>query len=297
MPSVLAIRDLRRRLRRAVPRPLDHAMLPQVLALDPLAVVRLLRAIAAPIYAPLRGPWTIASLVQQGGAALARRALDVPTVDAAGTAPMRKLWLHSLATAQGARAIAAESGLFDPDEAYLLGLLHHLKQWASLLANRATGELRPYPFALDVRHWQLPAALTAKLEATHDPESDQESTAGLAPLLENAALLAELAGFEAPLGMPAELRLRQLEGIDRAQWIAAQRLRRQVEQSLAALGLDLALPEPDPVAEGNSSEPSLEHLTTQRLPGTPDVVLSLLGCTRWTSYHSILTAEIGRAHV
>lgn len=295
LPSVLAIRDLRRRFRRATTRPLDHAMIQQLLALDPLAVVRLLRATAAPVYAPLPGPWTIGALVQACGSALARRALDVPVVDVTGTAAVRKLWLHSLATAQAARAIARDAGLLDPEEAYLLGLLHDLPQWLHVLSLRQTGAPPDGSLSDWLRHWQLPAPLTARLLAAHAAAGLHDAPAGTAPLLESAALLAELAGFDPPHGIPAEERLLQLEGVDRAQWIAAQRLRRDVEQTLAAIGLDLALPEPDQEIGSAEFVPALDCLTAQPLPGTPDVVLSLLGCTRWTSYHSILTAGTAAA--
>src|SRR5690242_19534090 len=77
LPSVLAIRDLRQRARRAVLDG-DRQIVQRLLELDPLAVRRCLRAASAPISRIPLDTWSVANLCSALGTSLTRRALDVP---------------------------------------------------------------------------------------------------------------------------------------------------------------------------------------------------------------------------
>src|SRR5690606_17201396 len=66
------------------------------------------------------------------------------------TSPARDLWMHSLAVAAGARAIAEAAALADVEEVFLAGLLHDIgfivqlqyrpEGFAALLRLRSAGE-------------------------------------------------------------------------------------------------------------------------------------------------------------
>src|SRR5689334_13900401 len=138
LPSVLAIRDLRQRARRAVLDG-DRQIVQRLLELDPLAVLRCLRAASAPISRIPLDTWSVANLCSALGTSLTRRALDVPMQDLSGTGPIRQLWLHAIATGMAARTLAGSTRQTDPEAAYLLGLLHDLPEWLHFLGLRQGG--------------------------------------------------------------------------------------------------------------------------------------------------------------
>ena len=77
MASVLAIRDLQRRLWRVLREmPVGQDELVRILQLDPLAVVRGLRAASAPVFGTNVPNWSVRRIVQTLGPALSRRLLD-----------------------------------------------------------------------------------------------------------------------------------------------------------------------------------------------------------------------------
>ncbi len=290
MPSVLAIRDLRRRLRRSLGnRPLAQDTLVQILMLDPLAVLRGLRAATAPVFGASAGPWTVTRLVQTLGAAQSRRLLDTPVVGVAGTTPIRRMWLHSIATACAARELAAKSGLLDPEAAYLLGLLHDLPTWLQLIARHQHGGPSVGAPAEWMAHWQLPAELSDLLLASS--AINQPPNSPTAGLLLAAELLAELADFQHPnLTGDSGAALAAAEKDD---LIAAQRLRREVETTLRDTALDFAMPDFDVECGSSASEDDSYLFGAKRLGNLDEVVLSLLSCTRATSYRAIVTAMLG----
>lgn len=291
LPSVLAIRDLRRRLGRELRgRSVDQEEVVRILQLDPLAVVRGLRAAAAPIFGAPASGWSVRSMAERLGPALSRRLLKSPTLGVAGTTSLRRLWLHAIATGLAAQELAAQTGIVDPEQAYLLGLLHDLPMWLDLVdaagANAAVGAARQ---SIDwISHWQLPTDLVALIEARRQAPGHPfiERPSDTTALVFAAELLAELADFGHPDDdLESEAAGAVLAAADKSDLVAAQKLRRQVEATLRTFGLDPTLPDVDPDDE---QEP---RLNAGRQHGElHDVVLSVLGCTRSESYRGIVTA-------
>jgi diguanylate cyclase (GGDEF)-like protein len=289
LPSLLAIRDLRRRLGRELRgRSVSQEEVVRILQLDPLAVVRGLRAASAPIFGPPLNGWSVRSMASRLGPALSRRLLKTPTFGVAGTTALRRLWLHAIATALAAQELANQTGLIDPEEAYLLGLLHDLPMWLALVdeqSPKSSRTIRPQDW---ISHWQLPANLVALFEARGAPpgHASVERPTDATALVFAAELLAELADFGHPDDdLEPDAAGAVLAAADKSDLVAAQKLRRQVESSLRAFGLDPTLPDVD------TDEDHELRLHSGRQHGElHDVVLSVLGCTRSESYRGIVTA-------
>jgi diguanylate cyclase (GGDEF)-like protein len=288
IPSVLAIRDLRRRLRRRLGKnSVSDEDLIGILQLDPLAALRGLRCATAPIFGDQQAAWSIRSLVQVLGPALSRRLIDTPTLGVAGTKPLRRLWLHSIATACAARDLAQQSGLMPPDEAYLLGLLHDLHLWLRLVGQHQCGEPATGTAADWLRHWRLPAIF----EEVQSDRSEGAANAARSPaatLVAAAELLAELADFHHP-----DLRRDPLAAVaaaDKESLVAAQRLRREVETVLNGLALDLDFPDFDAEFQRVLEEDDSSMFGVRRHGNLDEVVSNVLACARSDSYRGIITA-------
>jgi diguanylate cyclase (GGDEF)-like protein len=298
LPSVLAIRDLRRRIRRASAGPMSHAQALTLLRLDPPAVLRTMRAAAAPIYSPQRDYWSIDAIGAALGPSLTRRAIDVPAIDVTGTGPLRRLWLHSVATARAAEMLATSTGILPPDEAYVLGLLHDLPLWLEYVGRRHDGAPPPGGASKWVRHWGLPGRLAELLEgvaATHSSASPVLLPTSPASLICAAELLAELADFTHPQEGDPRTNEQLLETVGREDFLAAQRLRRDVEQDLRGVGLDLVMPEPEADLERAELQEDLDLQTGRTRAATIEIVLSVLGCSKSSSYRGIITAATAAA--
>ena len=291
MPSVLAIRDLRRALRRRVRnRGISDDELVPLLHLDPLAVLRGLRAATAPVFGSRPERWTIYGMSQVLGMSLTRRLFDTPPRSVAGTTPVRRLWLHSIATACAASELATASGLCDPAEAYLHGLLHDLPQWLSLIGRYQHGASSSTSSAQWVTQWHLPASLAETL-------ADRDAAGGDAPtqrspistLVHAAELLAELADFPHP-DHGSEATALCLAAANKANLVAAKRLRREVENSLGAFSLDLRLPDFEAELEGAGEEDSGPLFRTPQHGTVDEIVLGILNCAESRSYRGIVTA-------
>lgn len=293
MPSVLAIRDLRRRLRhRFQGQAIGPEQLATLLRLDPLAWLRGWRAAAAPIYGATALQPTSAALVQHLGPTLGRRLFDVAAVDVAGTSPIRRLWLHAIATACAARNLAAASGLLAPEAAYCLGLLHDLPQWLDLLHRRQAGAAPSQDAAQWAGHWLLPPdwipVLTNRAAAL-----DRDCLSTATTLVTAAELLAELADFGHPHADPAAAAT--LAAVGKEELMQARELRREVEAELRSVGLDFALPEFD-ATQVDASELGEGGLFSASNRGSlEEVVGNLLGCSRSESYRGLVTAITGAA--
>lgn len=295
MPSVLAIRDLRRRIRRTrvgiAPGPeVARAML----AIDPPAVLRGLRAALAPAYGLQRDAWTVADLMEALGPSLTSHLLDVPPADVTGTGPIRQLWLHSVATAHAARMLAVTVGILDPEEAYLIGLLHDLPLWLNYLGLRHRGAPPPGSSQEWLRHWNLPRRLAGVIELTaaHQRDTQIPTPVDAATLVSAAELIAEVAEFGHPDG---QLNRSILGVLGKEEFLAAQRLRREVKQTLDAFGLDLTVPEPDLDLERHDPDEDLSLFAHRSDGDIHDIVLSVLGCSKAPSYRSITTATTSAA--
>ncbi|HLQ37407.1 MAG TPA: diguanylate cyclase [Planctomycetota bacterium] len=295
LPSMLAIRDLRRRVRRSLGNDYPTtATLNRLLALDPLAVLRCLRAALAPIYGAARDVWTIPALIEQLGTSLTRRALDMPPAEVGGTDPVRKLWLHAVTTAHAAKMLAQSVGVLDPDEAYLLGLLHDLPLWYELLDRRSpqtsgTGSANDW-----VRHLNLPSRIVNLLElARQQPFTVSPLEPTNAPALISAAeTMAALADFWHPNDGEVHARELLAASFGKNEFLMARRLRHLVQATLQANGLDLSLP--DPEFEPGAGE-KLGLFPSKQTGDIAEVVLSVLGCSRSASYRGIVTAVTSAA--
>jgi diguanylate cyclase (GGDEF)-like protein len=294
LPSVLAIRDLRQRARRAVLDG-DRQIVSRLLALDPLAVLRCLRAASAPISRIALDTWSVANLGAALGSSLTRRALDVPMRDVSGTGPIRQLWLHAIATGMAARTLAAATRQTDPEAAYLLGLLHDLPEWLHYLSLRQGGTPVREPAAEWIRHWELPPAVAQPLielcstsgQGAAPPPSDAVT------LVRAAEFLAELADFWHPDSNDPQMRQIVLAAASRDDLLSAQHLRHEVQELLRQAGLESTEPPPEPERadplEDNDLFPSRRH------GNVSEVVLGILDCNKAASYRSIVTATTAAA--
>lgn len=287
LPSVLAVRDLRRRLRHHLRgRALPDDEVVQILELDPLAVLRGLRAAAAPVFGGGPAVWTVRTMVQSLGPAMARRLLDTPVQSVAGTTPIRRLWLHSIATACAARELARRSGLLDPDTAYLVGLVHDLPHWLSLVSQHQQGQPVAGTAAEWLAHWQMPAwfhTALPRLEAGKD-----SAPGGIAGLILAAELLAELADFHHP-DRAGDL-TQAFATAEKDELVAAQRLRREVESKLRRLAIDFTVPDFDAELAIASDDDDALSFGGCRHGSLDEVVLNVLSCARSSSYRGIITA-------
>lgn len=298
LPSVLAIRDLRRRVRKSLSGQLpDQDLQSKLLALDPLTVLRCLRSAYAPINRVREEIWTIDDLHRVLGKTLVLRALEAPIADLAGTGPVRKLWLHSLAVAHASRSLARSSGCLDPERAYLLGLIHDLPLWLHYLCLRQSGTPPQMSAAEWVRHWNLPRYFGETIEqislGCKDLSTDQPTDA--ASVVSAAEMLAELADFWHPDSHDPTARELLLSMVTREDLVLAQNLRLEVAHSLEEFGLEFSSQEPDPVAIGISTDEDLSMFPAKQRGDLSDVVLSLLDCSKSASYRGIITVTTSAA--
>lgn len=287
LPSVLAMEDVQPRVHRVLASSrIGEAELLAALQLDPLAVLRGLRAAHAPVFRQAPTLPSVRRLVQCLGIANSRRLLACAPVPIEAASPVRGLWRHSVAAALAAQDLATHTGLIDPEAAYLLGLVSDLPRW--LLALRAAfpdGPNFPSP-AECTAHWQLPMALVAQLHNSRSAESSDATSwmpTDVTSLLRAARRLANLAGFAPPLEPGFGTDAPGLT-MDKADQEATERLRRRFAAALGTLGLDGP-------ALGAVQAGAMQPLLGGRRVGSLDeVVLSILGCTRSESYRGIITA-------
>lgn len=288
LPSVLAIRDLRRRVRRSLrDRDLSEADLVRLLQLDPLATLRGLRLANAPVFGGSTGTWSVPELVVCLGTSQSRRLLDTPALGVAGTTPLRRLWLHSVATACACRELAAQSGLMPTDAAYLLGLLHDLSGWLHLIGRHQRGNPVDGSAAEWLAHWHLPAPLREALGG-RETALQQARLSKSVTLVTAAETLAELAGFQHP-DQPQDP-LAALANADKDDLVAAQRLRCEVEAELRSLGLDFTMPDFDAEYAAGDDDESSGLFPSRRTGSLDEFVLSVLSCAKSDSYRGIVTA-------
>ena len=285
--SVLATSPLRVRLRRRLgDGTVTQQVLCRVLALDPPTVMRALHHALAPAWGVERTHWTLPALVGTLGPATVRRMLDAPLPEAAAVHAHHDLWLHALATAHAARILAEGCGVQDPDEAYLMGLLHDYLQWHEALT---PGEPETGPAAVAAR-WHLPATLVDAVAGMHrEPASGVDA----GTLLAAAELLAEMAGFRHPGTHQPAPQAAAAAVAAAGDTALATRVQSLVLEALRDFGLDKeALRTPDPES-GAASEhalfPGMEA-------GEPLAVLQNLFCSgNSNTYRSIASSACAAA--
>lgn len=135
------------------------------LRLDPLAALRALRFVHAPIQREPGGAPTVAGLATALGPAATARLLTTDAAPAPADSPLRLQWRHAIATAAAASRLAGRCGNLDPEAAWLLGLLCDTPRWLSLLHCHLG--VRGTPTAADfASHWQLPLHIVAHFQST-----------------------------------------------------------------------------------------------------------------------------------
>jgi len=291
--SVLAVRDLRLRVQQSVAqrdRDPQYQWEERLLALDPLTVLRCMRVAHAPVYDLPRDLLTIPGLSKALGRAMVRRALNTPTCDNAGTEPLRRLWLHSVATAHAARSLAEASGDCDPERAYVLGLLHDLPLWLHYLSLRRNGTPSPIGSATWIRHWHLPRLLHEVVEQTMFGEGQEPPlvSSESASIIAAAELLAELADFWHPNDGDSLSRNLLLSVVTKEDLVAAHNLRQEVMTALGEFGLRASASEPQQI--NTISEDGRHLFPTRNYGNVAELVLSLLGCSDSHHYRSVITA-------
>ncbi len=115
----------------------ETADLVTTLSLDPAVSARVVKMANSVIYDQQRQITTVErAIIVVGQNALRNLAMDSSLRNAKRTYGLleRRLWENSIGSAVGCRLIARAAGDFDPEEAYLAGLLHHVGK--TLMINR-----------------------------------------------------------------------------------------------------------------------------------------------------------------
>ncbi len=274
LPSIFAIRAIRRRVVESGIDTRGTDELEQVLTLDPLTILRCMRIAGCPLAGP-ESARTIPALFDHLGRSFVLRALRVAEVPTFDDREVHALWLHSLATAHAARNLAAKGDLISGDEAYLRGLLLHAARWCKLLGSAWGSD----PLTR-LEQWNLPDDFLS-------PENRD-----VAKLLDEAELLATLAEFPPP-GRGEEIACDDddISAISKETLVEARDLRREVHATLAELGLDSSFPSD---TSSSAAPPSRLFWHEQRGSNT-DFIAGLLLCRQSSSYRSIVTVATAAA--
>ncbi|MEM7203360.1 MAG: diguanylate cyclase [Planctomycetota bacterium] len=292
---MLAIRDLRHRVQQSLTTN-SVGWEERLLALDPLTVLRCMRMAHSPVYGSGRELLTIPQLRRTLGRAMVRRALNTPACDIAGTEPIRRLWLHAVATAHAARSLAEASGEYDPEKAYVLGLLHDLPLWLHYLSLRRTGVAPSAGVRGWITHWHLPEELREVVEQIMlgmGQTPPLVTSSGSASVIAAAELLAELADFWHPDDGDQLSRNLLLSVVTKDDLVAAHNLRQDVIAALETVGLNQSPLEPEQAEALPTHSLSLFRVHAQG--DVADLVLSLLSCNDSSHYRGVVTATTSAA--
>lgn len=278
--------DLQQRLQRVMhEQAIDEDELVALLKLDPLAVVRGLRAASTVVFRQANALPTVRGIVRSLGPTLSKRLFLQPAIEIANCDHLKGLWHHAIATAHAAEELAARTGLLEPEVAYLVGLLHDLPTWLRRLnqmdLGSATTNFQPIDWILN---WQLPAPFVSLMLAIDmgDKPASAEDPPDPAGLILAAELLAELAGYQH--GDPGEdISLHNTLKIDQPELSVAEQLGRKVTESLQAFDFDREAHK-DELFSASEAEP-----TDDAQSNLDQIVVSILGCTRSESYRGIIT--------
>ncbi len=256
-----------------------------LLKIDPLTVVRGLRAASTAVFRQTNALPTVRGIVRNLGPTLSKKLFLQPSMEAAQCDQLKQLWHHAIATAHAAEELAARTGLLEPEVAYLVGLLHDLPEWLRRL-NRidpgpATTAFQPNDWILN---WQLPAPFVSLMLAIgmRDKPTSTENPGDPAGLILAAEKLAKLAGYN-HAESDSGLSLQDALAIDQSELVVAAELGRKVTESLQAFGFDQ-------IVRKNELVTTDEGTTSDYTPSNIDqVCASILGCTRPESYRGIIT--------
>lgn len=283
-PSILALRDLRRRVRPTIDERMDRAATVRLLELDPLTVLRCMRVFYAPLHGARANIVTIPQLVDRLGVAFIKRAFCNPSIPGSGnTKGIRELWLHSYASAVAARGLAQQSGGINPDQAFAHTLLADLSAWLTELRIWRGQERSQFGIQEWIAGWNLPLALG---EGAPGPARD---------LIERARELAFCAGFRQPRTPDGQSAATGSQRVPSMQdFVRGNRLRTEVTELLRQFGLEAAAAVPAPDADRQS--PDDDALFPNKTVGRiTDLVLTLASCQRSDHSRALVTATTSAA--
>lgn len=266
--------------------PMGEDELVALLKLDPIAVIRGLRAASAIVFPQTAEQPTVRGIVRSLGPTLTQRLFEPTGNQIADSDELEQLWRHAVATALAARQLASNTGLLDPEAAYLLGLVHDLPEWLTRLErldpNRTGSGFQPIDWFVN---WQLPAPFVSQILAIDmsDRRQAAEDSPDAAGLIRAAELLAELAGYNHPESAK-DLSLEPTIRFDAAQMTVSMELDREVSGALRSFGFDPGISEAEIAAD---EEPIPSRLNDSHLD---EIIVSILNCTRSESYRGIVTA-------
>jgi diguanylate cyclase (GGDEF)-like protein len=285
LASIVAIRDIRRQVRRTFDERADRTAATRLLELDPLTVLRCMHVFYAPVHGLRSQVVSIAQMVDRLGVAFIKRAFCNPSIAPGRTRGLRELWLHAIATAIAARNLAHQTGTLQPDQAYTIGLLHDLGAWSAELA--LWRNLSETPLSADewVARWNLPLALGSNGDAGNVAARE---------LLRRAEELANLAGFRHPRAPEGPVLLDGGERVASMQdFVRGKRLRAEVVEFLKPFGLEI---NSEPPTDAERPSPDDDALFPNKTIGrTTDLVLSLSSCQRSEHARALITATTSAA--
>jgi diguanylate cyclase (GGDEF)-like protein len=158
LPGVLCLPSLAAAVASRLGKDATEADLTAALRLDPLALLRALRAAATPAFAEQGAAAlpTARGLVRQLGDDAVRRLFAARGHVAVDDLRVKAAWQRSLRLAHAARACAARSATFDPEAAHVLGMLANLPDWLAALGQRGgSGQ----DLGACLAAWRLPTAV------------------------------------------------------------------------------------------------------------------------------------------
>ena len=287
--SILALPSIRARLEKSSREGAwtsDETL--SLLSLDPLTLVRLLRLVHAPIGQHDSEILSVPELAKALGNHNLRRALRTPSQAVPDAPDLRKLWLHSVATAHAARDLAMDRGTIDPEQAWLLGLLHDLPLWTQCLGHLRESDDPTIDYHEWANDWRLPPTLSLMIDARIN--HDESSSSPAASIISTAEKLAELAGFRHPQDKNLLSEQTPAYDMEDRDMTRSRSLRQKVLKNLTRFGLETMLVEgtltvetPAPIA----APPATAHLA--------DMALNLSSSNEATSYRSITTIAMSAA--
>jgi len=283
--------SLKRRVDRVVRHmPLGEDELVELLKLDPMAAVRGLRAASTVVFQAETELPTVRGIVRSLGPTLTRRLFRATDTVVADNPALHELWHHAIATAHAASKLAHNTGLIDPEVAYLLGLVHDLPEWLLRIEQNHTGKANPPFQPIDwILNWQLPAPFVSQMLAIDMREraSTSEDPPDATGLIRAAELLAELAGFHHP--SQRQTMLEPTVRLDAEQMAVSMDLDREVQASLRSFGFDPAITEAEIAADEKAEDSAADGAEDGRSQ-IDEIIVSILNCTRSESYRGIVTA-------
>jgi putative nucleotidyltransferase with HDIG domain len=178
--------------------------------LDPALADQLIRTANSDRCRPPRTLTSLSSAIKHAGPQIALRVLCCASLRPLfATAPLHRVWNHCIGVAQTAEHLARTTGLLDPSEAFLAGLVHDVgrlpmarlplefqqrfarvfkKGCEPLLIEKT---LCPFTHAdagaMVVRNWGFPLAVSDAVEHHHEPERSDSKLASLLRLADEPA--------------------------------------------------------------------------------------------------------------